>query len=435
MQTLDDVLVQGKHARVLLIDADSRTSSVLRRILREHNYSADAAPDLERGLDRLAAGDYTAVVVDADTLGRDALYTLSATASLRADLRFIVLSTRQINGFSCIVKPFDAAELLAAVTLDRDAKSDVGSETQRLVGRSPEMLEMFALIARVAPARTTVLVTGETGTGKELVARRIHELSSRAHKPFVPVNCSALPETLLESELFGHTRGSFTGAVASRSGIFEAAQGGTLFLDEVSTLSPPVQIKLLRVLQERTIQRVGSSERTRVDFRLIAATNVDLTAEVAAGRFREDLYYRINVFPILVPPLRKRTGDVPLLVSHFRVKFSRENDVPAPAIEPEELAWCSAHDWPGNVRELENFVERAVILQGVRPQQVTEARRKTEAQPSVLDSARTEKWDLARMEHEYILKVLADCHGHRTAAARILGIDPRTLYRKLESWS
>jgi DNA-binding NtrC family response regulator len=294
---------------------------------------------------------------------------------------------------------------------------------------------MFDLVERVAATRATVLVIGETGTGKELVAQGIHELSDRFAGPFVPVNCSALPETLLESELFGHTRGSFTGAIANRRGLFEQANGGTLFLDEISTISPAIQVKLLRVLQDRKIQRIGGGTPIEGNFRLIAATNVDLGGEVATSRFRADLFYRLNVFPIQVPPLRERAEDIPLLVNHFRLKFSRENNLPAPVILPQTLARLISYDWPGNVRELENFIERAVIMHaGQSSMPFVPPIDGADKQRSLLQLARENRWDLARLEREYILDVLGSQNGRRDETAQLLGIDRRTLYRKLKEY-
>jgi DNA-binding NtrC family response regulator len=298
------------------------------------------------------------------------------------------------------------------------------------------MERLFDLVQRVAPTRATVLISGETGTGKELVARAIHDLSDRARKPFVAINCSALPETLLESELFGHMRGSFTGATANRRGLFEEAAGGTLFLDEISTIPPSTQVKLLRVLQDRKIQRIGGTQPIAVDFRLMAATNIDLGEEVRAHRFREDLYYRLNVFPVRVPPLRERTHDIPLLANHFRNRVALENGVTAPEIPPAAIERMMAYSWPGNVRELENFIERAIIMHaGARTmpfEPPTENGHGSEH--GLLGEARTELWSLERLEREYILEVLRQTGGHRGRTADILGIDRRTLYRKLKQY-
>jgi DNA-binding NtrC family response regulator len=297
------------------------------------------------------------------------------------------------------------------------------------------MQRLYAHMRQVAGSRASVLVSGETGTGKELVARGIHDYSPRAAKPFVPVSCSAWPETLLESELFGHVRGSFTGAFANRRGVFEEADGGTLFLDEISTIPASVQVKLLRVLQERVIRRLGAERALSVDFRLIAATNVDLAQEVAAGRFREDLFYRLNVFPIQVPPLRARRGDIPKLVEHFYRQFTRENDVPMRPIPTDTMARLQAGTWPGNVRQLQNIIERmAVMPAGYEQVALTTSDEESIGEHTLLNRAHDQHWTLATLEREYILKVLLSTEGRRSVTAEILGIDRRTLYRKLKEY-
>ena len=305
----------------------------------------------------------------------------------------------------------------------------------RLIGQSAPMERLFELIERVAPLRATVLITGETGTGKELVARAIHDASPRARRPFVPVNCAALPESLLESELFGHVKGSFTGAVSSRRGLFEQAEGGTLFLDEISLISPHVQVALLRVIEERMIQRVGSSQLLPVDFRLVAATNRDLASETTnGGAFREDLYYRLNVFPIRVPPLRDRVADIPLLADHFRRRFMEDNGLDAPPFGATTLQRMASYEWPGNVRELEHFVERVVILSlGATEIRFHSPDTAGRGELRIVQRAADESWDLERLQREHILAVLEKTAGHQGRAADILGIDRRTLYRKLRS--
>ncbi|HET7322177.1 MAG TPA: sigma-54 dependent transcriptional regulator, partial [Longimicrobiaceae bacterium] len=312
------------------------------------------------------------------------------------------------------------------------------SRKTRMIGRSAALNRVHDLIQRVAPTRATVLITGETGTGKELVARSIHELSDRAHGSFIAINCSALPETLLESELFGYTKGAFTGATATRRGLFEEANGGTLFLDEIATISPAIQVKLLRVLQERRIQRLGSSQSVAVDFRLIAAGNLDLADEVEAGRFREDLYYRLNIFPITVPALRERSDDIPLLANHFRLRFAEENGIEPPEIAADTMERLLSHDWPGNVRELENFIERSVIMHaGARtiPFDLSGGRRgEPEPDRELTGRAMRERWTLQRLEREYILELMRETNGHQVRTAEILGIDRRTLYRKLKQY-
>ena len=418
--------------RVLLIDSDQSARARLTHILLAHDYVVDVVGNVREAVIQLETRPYDVVLIDIDDVGA-AGREIAHSGALSSE-RLVAITRKPIAGWQCLIKPFDAGQLLTA--LEQSTRGALNARP-RLVGRSVQMQKLFALIEQVAPTRATVLIQGETGTGKELVARSVHELSCSAHCPFVPVNCSALPETLLEAELFGHTKGSFTGAVSDRRGLFEEANGGTLFLDEITTISPAIQVKLLRVLQERAIRRVGSSALTHVQFRLIAASNADVASEVTAGRFRQDLYYRLNVFPITVPPLRERTGDIPLLVSHFRQKFSREHGVVPPAVEPDVLRAMSAYSWPGNVRELENCVERGIIMQDLdrtgfgQPAGVPQANVET----VLLAAAHENRWDLARLEREYILEVLRSCGGHRARAAQMLGIDTRTLYRKLKLWT
>jgi DNA-binding NtrC family response regulator len=301
-----------------------------------------------------------------------------------------------------------------------------------MVGNSPLMQAMFRLITQVAPTRLTVLISGETGTGKELVARAIHALSDRAARPFVVVNCSAIPETLLEAELFGHTRGSFTGAVTARRGLLEEAHGGSLFLDEIATLTLPMQAKLLRVLEDHTIRKLGSNQPIPTDFRLIVATNEDLAHKVERGELREDLYYRLRVFPIDVPPLRERRGDIPLLAEHFRRAFAVHNGIVPPPFSPAMLERISSMHWPGNVRELEHFIERAIVVRlGADDLGYANDVPYIPDGSALVVRATDEEWSLERLENEYIRSVLAKVNGHRGRAAAVLGVDRRTLYRRL----
>lgn len=298
-----------------------------------------------------------------------------------------------------------------------------------LIGACPGMQEVFNRIQRVAPTEVPVLILGETGTGKELVAREIHARSPRASKPFVAINCGAIPENLLESELFGHVRGAFTGAVSTTIGKFQAANGGTLFLDEIGELPLPLQVKLLRVVQDGMLYRVGSTRPERVDVRLIAATNKDLKAEVKAGRFREDLYYRINVVSIFLPPLRERGDDIEMLAQYFLNRFARELESPARSFTPEALKAMKKYRWPGNIREMENRIRKAVLfaeqpLIKLASLELPE----DEAEEEILPLAVAR----ARFEREYVLSVLKRNHGNRTKTARDLGVDPRTIFRYLE---
>lgn len=301
-----------------------------------------------------------------------------------------------------------------------------------LVGHSAAMQEVFRLIEQVAATTLTVMVTGETGTGKELVARAVHGLSDRSRGPFIAVNGSAIPAGLIESEFFGHARGAFTGAVTARRGLMEEARGGTLFIDEISTLDLALQAKLLRALEDRRARPLGSNQSVPVDFRLIVATNEDLTAKVARGEFREDLYYRLNVFPLAVPPLRDRREDIPELADHFRRAFARSTGVVPPPLSDVFLERIQQLPWPGNVRELEHFVQRAIVLRLHGPDvRCVKPLDCSPRQPALLDSATADAWTLQHLEREYIHSVLQRTGGNRSEAAAILGIDRRTLHRKL----
>jgi len=301
-----------------------------------------------------------------------------------------------------------------------------------LVGHSSAMQELFHLIEQVAATSLTVLITGETGTGKELVARGVHGLSERSRGPFVAVNGSAIPGGLIESELFGHARGAFTGAVSARRGLMEDAAGGSLFIDEVSTLDHAVQAKLLRVIEDRRVRPLGSNRSTPTDFRLIVATNEDLAEKVARGEFRQDLLYRLNVFPITVPPLRDRRDDIPELAEHFRRAFARSAGVVPPPFSTVFLDRIRQLPWPGNVRELEHFIQRAIVLRLRDPDvRCVKPLDCSLTPPTLLGEATGEDWTLARLESEYIRHILHRTHGNRSAAASILGVDRRTLCRKL----
>jgi len=330
-----------------------------------------------------------------------------------------------------------------------------------LIGSSPAMQRVYALTRQVAKSNASVLLLGETGTGKELIAKAVHQLSARSTGPFVRVNCGALPESLLESELFGHVRGSFTGAVANRTGRFEAAHTGTIFLDEINSTTPMLQVKLLRVLQERELERVGDTQTVRVDTRVIAASNRDLLAEVDAERFREDLYYRLNVVPIEIPPLRERVEDIPQLVSHFLTFYNESNERYVVHIQPQAIEALQGYDWPGNVRELQNYVERAVVmatgdelttellppsvLQGrARPRALRGGTMSLEALTCSLVEQGLQQAGpnednlharvVNRVERELIEQVLAACEGIQTKAAARLGINRNTLHKKVKEY-
>jgi two-component system, NtrC family, response regulator PilR len=449
--------------RVLIVEDESAVSHLLSRVLASEGFAADVVDTGELALERLQRELYDVVLLDLHLPRMGGMEVLSAAPALQTDAQFIMMTSfgtvdtaveaMKRGAFDYINKPFRTEELLLILQRairDKQLRRESAQVTNkavsgirsRIIGDSPAMARVFELVDRVAPMRASVLITGETGTGKELIARVVHELSERARGPFIAVNCSALPETLLESELFGHTKGSFTGAVADKRGLFEEAHGGTLFLDEIATVSPAIQVKLLRVLQEKHVKRVGGTREIAVDFRLVVATNLDLTEEVEAGRFRADLHYRLNVFPIRLPSLRERKSDVPLLANHFRARFAAENGLEPPQILPETLDRLMEHDWPGNVRELENFIERALIMHAGapwvpfeaapgKPLQAAAAERFAGTGSALLDRAGEEGWNLERLEREYILRTLERTSGHRANAASILGINRRTLFRKL----
>jgi len=372
--------------RILLVDDDRVARVPLRDDIREAGYEVDEAGSAEEALDLLRRNPYDVVVTDLRMPGMDGIELLERVKAQRPDAEVIVITAygtvqtavraMKLGAYEYLTKPFDNEELLLLLERIRRVR-EVMAENLRLrrrleekyrledmVGKSHSMQEVFRLIRTVAPSDSTVLLQGETGTGKELAAYAIHELSHRRNGPFVKVSCAALSRELLESELFGHVKGAFTSAVRDKPGKFELADGGTIFLDEVDDIPLELQVKLLRVLQEREFERVGGTRTLKVDVRVIAATKVDLLERVRRGLFRKDLYYRLNVVPIRLPPLRERREDIPLLVEHFLKHFGAERKI---TISPEAMKLLMDYDWPGNVRELENLVERLVVV-GAGPQ-------------------------------------------------------------------
>jgi len=445
--------------RVLVVEDQDGLRTIIGETLSDEGFEVTSAASGEEGLRRLEAELFDVVLLDLNLPGMHGLNVLSAAPVTQTDARFVVMTAfgsvgtaveaMKLGAFDYLSKPFKTEELV--LTLNRaieetelrrevaQLRARVSTDVRsRIVGHSPAIERVFDLIERVAPTRANVLIVGETGTGKELVARAIHDISDRSRKPFIPVNCSALTETLLESELFGHVRGAFTGAVQAKRGVFEAAKGGTLFLDELGTLAQPTQAKLLRVLQERKVTPVGSTEQVPVDFRLVAATNEDLSELVGERRFREDLYFRLNVFSIVVPPLRDRRADIPLLANHFRLRIATEYGIEPPPIRKESLSRMMEYAWPGNVRELENSIERSMILHGDARSLSVEAGAGASSasggEEARLGRAIQERWDLERLEREHILAVLEETGWHHARASDILGISRRTLFRKLTKY-
>jgi len=449
--------------KILVVDDDPETGELLAEILSVENWSVTTAFSAEHALALLERERFDCVIADLNLnepqTGLDVLRAFK-TRSPQTEVIVITgfgtleasVEALRSGAFDFISKPFQVEDVRETVRRALSPQGPISEdslqervlhppEASGLIGRTPQMIELYKEIARVAPTPATVLIVGESGTGKELVARAIHAHSPRAHGPFVALNCGALTETLLEAELFGHMRGSFTGAIADKKGLFEEAHGGTLFLDEISETTPALQVKLLRALQEGEIRRVGETRTRRVDVRVIAATNRDLEAEVRAGRFREDLYYRLSVVTLRVPPLRERRDDIPLLAAHF-LRRTAEQLGRSLAFSPAALALLTTYSWPGNVRELENSVEYAAIhARGrlITPEDLPEkiraavpSPRRARASASVEAALFHDLPSLDELERRYMLYVLDVVRGNRSRAAEILGIDRRTLYRMAE---
>ena len=449
---------------LLLIDDEKNYLLVLETLLTEAGYAVTALNDPETALAFLEESEVDIVITDMKMpriTGREVLervkknwphipvLIMTAFGSIES-----AVEAMRYGAFNYITKPFSNDELLLSIQnaaelarahrqyrLLRESLEDRYGKHQ-IIGRSRAIRDMLALVDRAGPSRATVLITGESGTGKELVARAIHFSSPRSQEPFVSVNCMALNPGVLESELFGHEKGSFTGAVAMRRGRFEQASGGTLFLDEVGELTPELQVKLLRVLQERRFERVGGSEEIEVDIRIVAATNKDLMPLVQAGTFREDLYYRLNVVHIPIPPLRERREDIPLLVAHFAEKAAKENGIPPKTFSMEALNPLSGYEWPGNIRQLQNVVERCLVLvpgEVITLEDLPAEIRDEEAQfksavdllPVQLDLADT----LERIEAALIRRALVRADFVQAKAAELLGISKSLMQYKLKKYS
>jgi DNA-binding NtrC family response regulator len=446
--------------RILVVDDDRASCDLLGEIFAAQGWATEAAQTPAQALELAARVGFDVIISDinleAEQSGLDLLQLLRDGCPVIlvtgfGTLEAAVEASRE-GAWDFISKPFKVDEVVATVRralhMNAPAADDVKDALQQelttryeeagLMGRAPTMIELYKEVARVAPSRTTVLVVGESGTGKELVARAIHKHGARAQRSFVAVNCGALTETLLEAELFGHVRGAFTGAVGDRKGLWEEASSGTLFLDEIGETSPAMQVKLLRALQEGEVKRVGSSQTARVDTRVVAATNRDLEKEVRAGNFREDLFYRLSVMTIRVPPLRERRSDIPLLAEHFLRAASIKANRGRLRLSEESLKLLVAYEWPGNVRELESFIEYAALhARGaeVMPEDLPaklQANGMRAALRSPLPALFEDLPSLDEIERRYLLHVLKMVDGNRTRAAEILGVDRRTLYRMAE---
>jgi len=444
--------------RILVAEDDARARDYLGALLRDEGYAVETAADGTEAWRLLVDASFEGLLLDVQMPGKDGLTILRELPSLARPPAVLVMTAygsssvaieaMKLGAYDYLTKPLHFDELLIQLAravaargeaLELEAyRSEVRVEDEpSLVGGGPAMQQVYKLIGQVAPTVSTVLIRGESGTGKELVAKALHAHSARRDRPLVSVNCAAIPETLLEAELFGHEKGAFTGAVGRRRGRFELAEGGTIFLDEIGELSGATQVKLLRVLQDRVVERLGSEHPTKLDVRIIAATNRDLEHAVEAGAFREDLYYRLNVVTIAIPPLRERPQDIPELAEHLLRKLARERRLAPGELSSGAVERLQAHDWPGNVRELEHALERALILSHggrIAPEHLalsTDAR----PAPDVLAGVPLERGmheAVADLERRLIERALAVAGGNRTRAAQILKINRRLLYDKLQ---
>ena len=449
--------------RVLVVDDEQSMRELLGIMLRQAGYQVAAADGGEAAIQMLKSESFDLVVTDLRMRKIDGLGVLKAAKEFSPRTVVLVVTAfastetaveaMKLGAYDYVTKPFklDELKLTVANALERRRLQEENQALKRqlrrergfenFVGHSPKMLDVFETIRKTADSGSTVMITGESGTGKELVAQALHWESSRRNRPFVSVNCGAVPETLMESELFGHVKGAFTGAVASTEGLFAAADGGTLFLDEITEIPQTVQVKLLRAIQERQVRRVGDTRDVKVDVRLIAASNRDLGKAVADGVLREDLFYRLNVIPIHLPPLRDRREDIPLLVAHFIKKLAREVGREVRSVTPEAVAVLEQYHWPGNIRELENVVERALVL-GSSDMLVVDALPASVRQPRDRDDVPVElptegidlEATLDRIERRYIQMALDRVGGVQTRAAELLRVSFRQFRYKLQKF-
>jgi two-component system response regulator AtoC len=439
-------------AKVLVVDDEAIMRESLRDWLTSAGYRVFTAENGPQALEVIQREGLRIVITDLVMPGMNGIELTKKAREISPDIEVIIttaygsiptaITAMRDGAYDYIEKPFcpERAELLIEKLVERQRLIEENISLHRrleeryrfenIIARSPRMQQVIEIIRVVAKSNATVLITGETGTGKELVAQAIHSQSHRHGKPFVAVSCAALPETLLESELFGHEKGAFTGAYAQKKGKFEIANRGTLFLDEIGEMSSNIQVHLLRVLEEKEFSRVGGNEPIKVDVRLISATNRNIKEAVAKGQFREDLYYRLNVVNIELPPLRERKEDIPLLAQHFLNKFVQENNKKIAGFSPGATDFLLQYEWPGNVRELENAIERAVILSKNHLIKINDLPQ----QSQVAACAISQQKDLKEVEKNHIVNVLTETGGNYTEAARVLGISRMTLYNKARAY-
>jgi two-component system response regulator PilR (NtrC family) len=454
---------------ILVVDDELSMREFLKILLEKEGYDVSTASEASSAIDLINDQNFDLVISDIKMPGMGGLPLLEKIKEINSNLPVIMITAfaspenavtaMKSGAFDYITKPFKVEEILKIVksaitaTIAPETEEEIPSDTEsfeEIIGNSQEMLKIFTLISRIAPTPASILIYGESGTGKELVAQAIHNLSKVNQNPFVPITCSAIPETLLESELFGHVKGAFTGAISNKIGLFELADGGSVFLDEIGELTPLIQTKLLRVLQERELKRVGGTDNIKVNVRIIAATNKNLENEIIEGRFREDLFYRLAVVPLRVPPLRERKGDVPLLVKHFLKKYSEKMGKDVQEISSYAMKVLMEYDYPGNVRELENIIERGVALESsniILPESLTLSTYKKEGKPLVKSDAfisvesEDELYDqgldevMARLEKNMIEHALAKTDNSKIRAAELLKISFRSLRYKVQKYN
>ena len=448
--------------KLLIIDDEKGILELLSMVFKKEGYEVETAINAERALELIENGDFDLVLSDIKLPKMGGMDVLQAVSSSKPDVPVILMTAygtvqqaveaMKIGAVDYVVKPFDMDELkiivrqgmekrrlqMENVRLKKELREKY--EFQKMVGKSRKIKDVFELIEKIAVTHSTVLITGESGTGKEMAARAIHYLSDRRDKPFISLNCAALPENLLESELFGHAKGAFTGAVAHKKGMFEVAEKGTVFLDEIGEMPPVIQVKVLRALQERTIRQVGGTREIPIDVRIISATNANLKEQISEGTFREDLYYRLHVITLDIPPLRERKGDVPLLVDYFLRKYCQKMNRRMKRIIPDVMNIFDTYPWPGNIRELENIIERIVAIEDREtitreslPPELLESTPEMPAGVSIRDGFNLNA-ALDDLSRQYLSEALRQTGGNLKEAARILGLNYRSLRYLVEKF-